>query len=243
MQSLSLRERVLIYLAEAGGITTSLRITTPVLSKHFSTSQQSASRLLIILEKEGLIDRRVVGRTSYVKLTQKGVARLLDLYLTLKMIFERPVKVVLEGRVFSGYGEGSYYMSVPGYVKQVEEKLGFLPYPGTLNVTLLSKDSIENRMFLQKYADIELSGFKDDRRTYGNVKAIRVLLNDTEPAVMIFPERSLYDSSVAELISQYNLRDKLGLTDGSLVRISAVLQPKIFYEGFKSKISLSQPPA
>ncbi|MCS7110420.1 MAG: DUF120 domain-containing protein [Candidatus Caldarchaeum sp.] len=243
MQSLSLRERVLIYLAEAGGITTSLRITTPILSKHFGTSQQSASRLLIILEKEGLIDRRVVGRTSYVKLTQKGVAKLLDLYLTLKMIFERPVKVNLEGRVFSGYGEGSYYMSVPGYVKQVEEKLGFLPYPGTLNVTLLSKDSIENRMFLQKYADIELTGFKDDRRTYGNVKAIRVILNDTEPVVMVFPERSLYDSSVAELISQYNLRDKLGLTDGSLVRISAVLQPKIFYEGFKSKISVSQPPA
>ncbi|MEM4573666.1 MAG: DUF120 domain-containing protein [Candidatus Caldarchaeum sp.] len=242
MPSLSLREKVLIYLAEAGGITSSLKITTPILSKHFGTSQQSASRLLIILEKEGLIERRVVGRTSYVKLTSKGVGRLLDLYLTLKMIFERPVKVVLEGRVFSGYGEGSYYMSIPGYVKQMEEKLGFIPYPGTLNITLLSKDSIENKMFLQRHADIEISGFKDEHRTYGNVKAIRVMLNETEPAVMVFPERTLYDNSVAELISQYNLREKLGLTDGTLVKVSAVLQPKIFYEGFKPKVSVPQTP-
>jgi CTP-dependent riboflavin kinase len=57
LQSLSLREKGLdIYLAETGAITNSLKITTPILSKQFNTSQQSASRLLIILEKEGLIE-------------------------------------------------------------------------------------------------------------------------------------------------------------------------------------------
>ncbi|MEM1977829.1 MAG: DUF120 domain-containing protein, partial [Candidatus Caldarchaeum sp.] len=106
----------------------------------------------------------------------------------------------------------------------------------------LSKDSIENKMFLQRHADIEISGFKDEHRTYGNVKAIRVMLNETEPAVMVFPERTLYDNSVAELISQYNLREKLGLTDGTLVKVSAVLPPKIFYEGFKPKVSVPQTP-
>ncbi|MEM1943438.1 MAG: DUF120 domain-containing protein [Candidatus Caldarchaeum sp.] len=243
MWNLSLRERVLIYLAERGAITNSLKITTPIISKQFGTSQQSASRLLIILEREGLIERRVVGRTSYVKMTQKGVSRLLDLYLALKMIFEKPVKIVLEGRVFSGYGEGSYYMSLPGYVQQMIEKLGFIPYPGTLNVLLLSKDSIENKLFLQKNADIEFSGFKDERRTYGSVKAIKVLINESEPAVMVFPERTLYDSSVAELVAPENLRSKLGLSDGSLVRISATLSPKMFYEGFKPSTSLTFSPS
>jgi riboflavin kinase len=93
----------------------------------------------------------------------------------LKLIFERPVKISMEGRVFTGYGEGSYYMSLPGYVRQMEEKLGFIPYPGTLNVSLLSKDSIENKLLLQKYADIEIGGFKDEHRTYGSVKAVHVL--------------------------------------------------------------------
>jgi len=237
LENLSLREKVLIYLAEVGGITNSVKVTTPLLSKQFGTSQQSASRLLIILEKEGLIERRVVGRTSFVKLTEKGVSRLLDLYLALKLIFERPVKIVMEGRVFSGYGEGAYYMSLPGYLEQMKEKLGFIPYPGTLNVSLLSKDSIENKIFLQKRADISIHGFKDERRTYGSVKAIRVTVNDYEPAYMIFPERTLYDSSVAEIIAEHNLREKLGLKDGSLVTISATLQPTTFYEGFRSTLS------
>ncbi|MEM1964555.1 MAG: DUF120 domain-containing protein [Candidatus Caldarchaeum sp.] len=241
LENLSLREKVLIYLAEMGAITNSLKITTPILSKQFGTSQQSASRLLIILERDGLIERRVVGRTSYVKLTKKGVSRLLDLYLSLKMVFEKPVKIVMEGRVFSGYGEGAYYMSLPGYVKQMKEKFGFIPYPGTLNVSLLSKDSIENRLFLQRHANMEISGFRDEKRTYGSVKAVNVLINDTEPAVMVFPERTLYDSSVAELVAEVNLREKLGLKDGSLVKISATLPPKVFYEGFKPSSSAANP--
>jgi riboflavin kinase len=242
LQSLSLREKVLIYLAETGAITNSLKITTPILSRQFNTSQQSASRLLIILEKEGLIERRVVGRVSYVKLTQKGISRLLDLYLSLRLIFERPVKISMEGRVFTGYGEGSYYMSLPGYVRQMEEKLGFIPYPGTLNVSLLSKDSIENKLLLQKYAEIEISGFKDEHRTYGPVKAVHVLVNDCEHAVAVFPERTLYDSSVIELVAAENLRQKLELKDGSLIRISATLPPKVFYEGYKPGVSLPQLP-
>ncbi len=241
LEKLSSREKLLIYLAERGAIINSLRITTSILSKQLGIAQQSASRLLIILDREGLIERRVVGRATFVKITQKGVSRLLDFYLSLKMIFERPVKIVLEGRVFTGYGEGAYYMSLPGYVLQMKEKLGFIPYPGTLNVSLLSKDSIENRLLIQKYADIEISGFKDELRTYGAVKAIKVVVNETEPAVMIFPERTLYNNSVVELIAAEKLRDKLGLKDGSLIRISTTLSPTIFYEGFKPSVALSQP--
>ncbi|MEM4346181.1 MAG: DUF120 domain-containing protein, partial [Candidatus Caldarchaeum sp.] len=107
----------------------------------------------------------------------------------------------------------------------------------------LSKDSIENKLFLQKNADIEVSGFKDERRTYGSVKAIKVLINESEPAVMVFPERTLYDSSVAEIVAPENLRNKLGLSDGSLVRISATLSPKMFYEGFKPSMSLTFSPS
>ncbi|MEM2023795.1 MAG: DUF120 domain-containing protein, partial [Candidatus Caldarchaeum sp.] len=125
--------------------------------------------------------------------------------------------------------------------KQMKEKFGFIPYPGTLNVSLLSKDSIENRLFLQRHANMEISGFRDEKRTYGSVKAVNVLINDTEPAVMVFPERTLYDSSVAELVAEVNLREKLGLKDGSLVKISATLPPKVFYEGFKPSSSAANP--
>jgi len=210
-------------------------MTTPILSKHLGTSQQSASRLLITLEKEGLLERRIVGRTTYVKITQSGIARMRDLYISLKAIFERPVSVILEGRVFTGLGEGAYYMSIPGYVKQMEEKLGFTPFPGTLNVSLLSRDSIENKLLIQKLAPIEIHGFRDERRSYGSVRAIEAVVNDSVKGALIFVERSQYDNSVIEIISDVNLREKLGIKDGSLVKVSIELPPQSFYDNLRPK--------
>jgi riboflavin kinase len=43
---------------------------------------------------------------------------------------------VLRGRVVSGLGEGQHYISRQGYLKQFREKLGFEPFPGTLNIKL-----------------------------------------------------------------------------------------------------------
>ncbi|GBC68703.1 hypothetical protein HRbin01_00387 [archaeon HR01] len=242
MQPLSFKERVLIFLAERGGFTNSLKMTTPILSKYLGTSQQSASRLLITLEREGLLERRIVGRTTYVKITPIGVARLRDLYISLKTIFERPVNIVLEGRVFTGLGEGAYYMSQPGYVKQMEEKLGYTPYPGTLNLSLLSRDSIENRLLLQKLAFIEIQGFKDGLRTFGNVKIIPATINENIKGGIIFAERSHYDNSVIELISHVRLRDELNLKDGSLVKVSVEIPSNNFFENFRVKPVIYSPP-
>ena len=220
----------MIFLAEQDAFTNSLKMTTPMLSKYLGTSQQSASRLLIQLEKEGFIERRIVGRTSYVKITEKGIAQLRDLYLSLKAIFDRPVNITLEGRVFTGLGEGAYYMSLPGYVKQIEEKLGFKAYPGTLNISLLSRDSIENRQLLQKIAPIEIQGFKNEKRTYGGAKAIKAILNDVEPVAILFVERTQYDKSVVEVIAEPYLRGKLGLKDGDKVKLTVTVPPSTFFE-------------
>ncbi|MEM4238834.1 MAG: DUF120 domain-containing protein, partial [Nitrososphaerota archaeon] len=143
--------RLILYLYERKGFGTGVQVTTPVLAKHLNTSQQSASRIMIKLEKEGFIERRMVGRSCYVRLTEKAVNELSELYTELKRVIERPVEVVLEGRVFSGMGEGAYYISLPWYRDQIRKKLGFDPYPGTLNVNLLSWDAIQNRRIINKY--------------------------------------------------------------------------------------------
>jgi len=229
MQLPSRKELVLIFLAEREAFTNSLKITTPVLSRYLNTSQQSASRLLIQLEKENLIERRIVGRTSYVRITDKGLAQLRELHLSLKLIFERPVNIVLEGRVFSGLGEGAYYVSLPQYQQQFEEKLGFRAYFGTLNISLLSRDSVGNLHLLRKLAPVEIEGFKNEKRTYGGAKAIGATLNDTEPVALLFVERTQYDNSVVEVIAENYLRGKLGLKDGDRVKLSVVIPPKEFY--------------
>lgn len=215
--------RLLLYLYERNGFSNGVQVTTPALARFLNTSQQSASRVMIKMEKEGFIERRMVGRSCYVRLTEKAVNELSELYAELKRIIEKPVEVVLEGRVFSGMGEGAYYISLPWYRDQIRKKLGFDPYPGTLNVNLLSWDSIQNRRLVGKYADIWIEGFKDRNRTYGGARAILASFNNSDLCAILYIERTHYGENVIELISPVYLRGKYGLSDGDKVKITVTL--------------------
>jgi len=230
MKLLSLKERLLIHLAQSDGFTKSLRVSTPELARKLGTSQQSASRLLIQLERQGYLERRIVGKTGYVRLTGKGLEELRDLYLALKSIFERPVEITIEGRIFTGLGEGSYYLSIPEYVEQIKEKVGFAPYPGTLNLKLLSKDSIVNRLLLERLADIKIDGFSNGRRTYGGARCIKALFNGEQEAAIIFIERTHYEKDVMEVIAPVYLRGKYELSDGDRAFLKVSLESTPFYK-------------
>jgi riboflavin kinase len=215
--------KALIFLASQNGFTGMVRISTPNLARVLGTSQQSASRILIRLEKEQLIERRNVGRIGYARITSKGYRQLVDLYSDLRLVVERPLDFVIEGKVFSGLGEGAYYVSLPGYRQQFREKLGFDPYPGTLNVRLLTVDVITNRRLLEKLADVRIEGFRNGARTFGGLKAITGTFNDSELCAILFIERSHYGEDVIEVISPVYLRGKYGLRDGDKVRVRVTL--------------------
>lgn len=230
MTLLSHKERILIFLAKRNAFAESLEISTLELAKALNISQQTASRLLIQLEDEGYVVRRRFGKARKIKLTEKGLKELLDIYLTLKGILERPIEVKLEGRVFTGLSEGAYYLQIPYYLKQFEEKLGFKPYPGTLNIRLMNRDSIMNKILLEKAADIKIDGFSDGRRTYGGARCIFARLNDCEDVAIIFIERTHYGEDVIEILAPTCLREKLGLRDGDRVRLYVRLPSKNLYQ-------------
>ena len=51
-----------------------------------------------------------------------------------------PPSVTLEGTVFTGLGEGAYYIAKERLSqKQIVEKLGFEPYPGTLKLEIVNR--------------------------------------------------------------------------------------------------------
>ena len=52
------------------------------------------------------------------------------------------------GTVFSGEGNGKKFVDLPWVKQQIEEKLGFSPYLGTLNLRLTEKDA-EKRSLLE----------------------------------------------------------------------------------------------
>jgi riboflavin kinase len=211
----------LYKLIEVGAYPNEIIFTTTELAKLLSASQQTASRHLIELEKMGLIHRVKLGRRESIKITSGGVKHLDNMFLTLKRAFEmKTAETVFEGVLFSGLGEGAYYISQPGYEKQFREKLGFKPYPGTLNIRVRKEDQEEVRM-LEASPFTLIEGFRNGNRSFGPAKCFQAEIADEVEAALIFPVRTHYAGDVAEMISPQYLRKLLHLKDGDTVKIRA----------------------
>jgi riboflavin kinase len=195
-------------------------ITTSSLGKSIHKSQQAASKHLLELEQDGFIERILRGRNVSVKITQKGYSEMVKLSSVLRTSLESaPSYVELKGTLVSGMGEGAYYMSLKGYTRQFKEKLGYIPFPGTLNVKLASKEHIEAVAQFYNLDCILINGFSDEKRTYGWVKCFNAKLNNAISCELIILERTHHDSSVIELISKINIRKTAKLKDGSSLTI------------------------
>jgi riboflavin kinase len=116
----------------------------------------------------------------------------------------------LKGRVFSGKGGGARFVNLAWARKQIEEKIGFAPYPGTLNIRLAG-NSMKTKRALTKAVGVEISPAPG----YFRGKLFRANVANLGCAVVI-PEVPGYPEDVIEVISPVNLREKLHLVDGSL---------------------------
>jgi len=216
----------LFKLAELGARSRTIKISTKFLAEKLGLSQQTVSRRLIDLELKGWIQRTATRDGSLVKISGQGDAQLRKVHSRLSGIFEekQPLSITIEGTVFSGLGEGRYYVTREPYRKQFIERLGFDPYPGTLNLKISSEYDAEMREELETYPGIEIDGFKNEHRTYGSVKCFRVIINNREEGALVMALRTHYDRSVIELIAPTYLRSRLKLKDGNKVKVEVYLR-------------------
>lgn len=203
------------------------RISTEYLAGKLGASQQTASRYLIELEGKGWIERTITPEGCLIKITGAGVKELNRLYSTLRVLMEAayPPSITLEGTVFTGFGEGAYYIAKEAYRKQFIEKLGFDPYPGTLNLRLATDYDVKARNELEAYPGVEVEGFKDENRTFGPVKCYPVIVENRVKGAIILALRSHYDASVLEIIAPISLRKNLRLKDGQKVKVEVLTLP------------------
>jgi riboflavin kinase, archaea type len=212
---------MLLKLAEMGAYKRTAKISTEYLARKLGISQQTASRYLIELERKGWIARNITPDGSLIKIEEQGASALNRLYSNLKVLMEKsyPPSVTLEGTVFTGLGEGAYYISKESYRKQFTEKLGFEPYPGTLNLKLSSDYDIKTRMEIEAYPAIEIRGFQSEDRTFGVVKCYPAVIDNKIKGALVTALRSHYDVSVLEIIAPVCLRKQLSLKDGVKVKV------------------------
>ncbi len=203
-------------LALLGAMDSRIAVSSSELGERMGISQQSASRLMRWLRDSGFIDVSR-GRKSWVIITAAGKRALAEEYADYLAIFggEDPS---IKGTVESGLGEGGYYLSRKEYVLQIEELLGFTPYPGTLNIRLEPVQMARYRHFLS--GAVLIKGFVSEGRTFGDVVAVRAEIGGMRCAA-ITPKRSHY-SDVIEIIAPVKLRDALNLRDGDEVEMRVV---------------------
>ncbi len=216
----------LYKLAEMGASRRTVKVSTEYLAEKLGLSQQTASRYLIQLDKKGLIKRSITPEGCLLRLTDTGVDELKQLYSSLQKMFEAPYpsSVVLEGVLFSGLGEGAYYIAKNGYRQQFKEKLGFDPYPGTLNLKLTTDYDINTLAELDKYPAVMLEGFKNETRSFGSVKCYSAIVNNKVKGAVMFAYRTHYDASVLEIVAPVFLRGNLKLKDGNKVKVEIFTQ-------------------
>jgi riboflavin kinase len=203
-------------IAKLGVIKNKIEVSSKELAKKIETSQQTASRYLLELDKKGFITRELGIKKQIIGITNSGEDFLKEEYLDYQRIFELTDKIFFKGKIVSGIGEGRYYTEQNGYIEQFREKLGFIPYPGTLNVEIEYIEKNKLRL-LKNHDTIIIQEFKTKNRSFGGVSCFKAKINDA-PGAIVLPLRSHY-SNILEFISQDFLRKKLGLKDGDIVEI------------------------
>jgi riboflavin kinase len=199
-----------------------VELTTNEIAKKIKRSQQLASKELLDLEFFGCIKRNKKSKKYTIKVTERGYQQVYDHFLFLKTAVESFKHVIdFEGHIITGMGEGAYYMSLDGYKKQFKEKLGYEPYPGTLNIKLNSMLFVEAKKEMLKYPSINIEGFSDQSRTFGWVKCYPASINDSKNinSSILILERTHYDDSIIELIAPFSIKEQFSLKNGDYIKL------------------------
>lgn len=207
---------VLKLLAVAGADRNPAVLSSREIGARLGVSQQAADRYLIALARAGLIARSLGSRKQGLTLTASGLSLLRGEYHALRRIFEGPAHLRFRGTVESGLGEGRYYLSQPGYVVQFVERLGYTPYPGTLNVRLEPAD-LHRIAAVRDWRGLRIDGFSASGRTFGGATCHGARLAG-HPGHLITPDRT-HHTDVIEFIAREFLRKALHLTDGDRVDV------------------------
>ena len=114
----------------------------------------------------------------------------------------------IKGKIVSGTHKGTYFMSLDVYQEEFLEKLGFKPFPGTLNLEISSEDAAS---ILDLSDDM---GIIKGKGNFGDVKFLPAQLNGKIRGAILFPLKTHHSDEILEFVSDENLRKTLHLKDG-----------------------------
>jgi len=125
-------------------------------------------------------------------------------------------KRTLTGKVVSGVKEAAYFTQLDWVQEQCMEKLGFRPYPGTLNLEI-EDNNIPVIEALNKEKHEELIPSDPN---FCTAKVLPVSLGDEKGAIIIPAEEvQVHGKRIVEIIASRKLKDALNLNDGDSLTV------------------------
>lgn len=118
----------------------------------------------------------------------------------------------IDGEVTTGLGKAAFFLSQEFYTNEFKKNLGFVPYPGTLNV-VVSEEYLDE---INEKKDSCQNLIKPDEG-FGAVKYIKARLNDKISGAIVFPAKTTHEENYLEFIAEAKLRDEFNLKDGDIV--------------------------
>ena len=119
------------------------------------------------------------------------------------------MSLILKGRVVNGDKSGAYFISQ--YVGKIRSKLGYAPFPGTLNIECNTTPRFPTRSHF-------ISSWAEHGKQFGAVWIYPATMLNTRVHVVV-PEMTSHASNIVEVISPHCLKSKLKLKNGDFVEI------------------------
>jgi|APLak6261659120_1056016.scaffolds.fasta_scaffold76888_1 riboflavin kinase, archaea type len=126
-----------------------------------------------------------------------------------------PMMMAVEGELCSGLGEGAVFTRIDWVVREFREKLGYEPYPGTLNLSLSGEAWARIREQLQQAAGIAIV----PPQGFCAAKCFEVLINDCLEGAAVLPDVDDYPADKLEIVAAVAVRQELRLRDGDRVSL------------------------
>jgi len=120
----------------------------------------------------------------------------------------------VKGKVATGSEKGAKFLELPWVKKQIIQKLGFKPYPGTLNIKLIESD-VKFKEFLKKAKPTEIL----PEEGFCRGKCFNAYFMQKIKCAIVVPEIANYLENIMEIVAPINLRENFNLKDGDIVEV------------------------
>ncbi len=124
--------------------------------------------------------------------------------------------VKLTGKVVPGTRQAAFFTQLDWVMEQCAEKLGFEPFPGTLNLEVIAED-LKLMHELKHKKGVEL--LPTDPQ-FCAATVLPIYIGGHDGAVVVPAEEvNIHKENIVEIMSGERLRDALNVEDGDLVTI------------------------